>query len=681
MRALPSSSRSSLVSHTTFKADFSTLRPSPQLLDKSPAIIEERARVHEDEEASREVSAGDGDQEAATESKPASDDVPWYLQVEAPKHPTLLHEPPPLPDIPEGAPKVMEPLLKFVSDELGFDDLTLLDLREMDPPAALGPDLLMIFGTARSERHLHISADRLVRWLRSRGMSADADGLLGRNELKVKLRRKARKAKLLGATGAVPTADDGITTGWICVNMGTIGWSDKEVEFLDAEGNPAGFGNPQTGTTIVVQMLTESRRQELNLEKLWKDMLRRSLEANGKAVKQPVQREALSTDNFFSGGGAGSSSRREPPSRRFYSTLAPPADTAAPVGGSILEQVLASKAQLRSAKAGEPVLDGMSLPFILAHDTQSKLQVIEKLKQYLGELPREEAEQVFEPGENRIKGPFMRLFNRAVENLPSEQAMAAQLWLETSKRLQHLAGARLTDLQTLIKDIQLSGSILNRRQYLSIIRAIFDAVPVQELDDASVRTQSALAMEVIDLMFVHGEEVLSIEVVATVIESVVRSGAVTAQVPEAVRLLAQFEALLHHQAGLPCPEEHLLMQLLAAYADHGLWDGFWRVWNVPPRYQKSRSSVMYAWLYRRLARDGHQARCIDALRRTTNEMQHESPPVAAIGSVLEGLKACMLVADPGVQNIAESVEDTGNPPKGSPLRREFVKLWKKLVRR
>ncbi|KAK4150162.1 hypothetical protein C8A00DRAFT_18269 [Chaetomidium leptoderma] len=246
---------------------FSTFRPTPRLL-VSPAIVE-RAKEQPTE----------GDQSAASspETK-GEEDVPWYMQVEAPRHPTLVHEPAPLPDIPDDAPKLTEPLLKFVADELGLDQLSLLDLREMDPPPALGPELIMLFGTARSERHLHVSADRLVRWLRGRGITATADGLLGRNELKIKLRRLARKAKLLGNSGVMRGGDDGISTGWVCVNLGLVGGSHEEMEMVDEQGRSTGFGVPQTGTTMVVQMLTESRRQDLDLESLWGGMLNRSLE-------------------------------------------------------------------------------------------------------------------------------------------------------------------------------------------------------------------------------------------------------------------------------------------------------------------------------------------------------------------------------------------------------------------
>ena len=80
----------------------------------------------------------------------------------------------------------------------------------------------MLIGTARSEKHLHVSADRLCRWLRSTyKLRPNADGLLGRNELKLKLKRKAKKAKLLGSS-TDENADDGVRTGWVCVDVGVV---------------------------------------------------------------------------------------------------------------------------------------------------------------------------------------------------------------------------------------------------------------------------------------------------------------------------------------------------------------------------------------------------------------------------------------------------------------------------
>ncbi|KAG9768057.1 hypothetical protein KCU88_g7311, partial [Aureobasidium melanogenum] len=245
----------------------------------------------------------------------SSSSIPWYLQVEEPTPPApispllALQEIPPLPADP---PAILQPILEHLSVQIGLDNLVLLDLRHLDPPPALGANLIMVIGTARSVKHLNVSADRFCRWVRKEyKLRPYADGLLGRNELKLKLRRKARKMKLaqsVGNTMAMRDGDDGITTGWICVNMGAVDdavlpdglvdtltveagsgaeagvFLDKEAaetdmdvdeeeeedeyqNHLDAEY--VGFGSRPNSPRIVVQMFTEEKRVEMDLEGLW----------------------------------------------------------------------------------------------------------------------------------------------------------------------------------------------------------------------------------------------------------------------------------------------------------------------------------------------------------------------------------------------------------------------------
>ncbi|THW53943.1 hypothetical protein D6D25_03815, partial [Aureobasidium pullulans] len=221
---------------------------------------QEKLEKPENEETEALAQSSEVSEDTVVSPPTEQDSVPWYLQVDTPtpqqEHPFAERQR--LPELPESPAALLHPVLEHVSVELGLDHLSLIDLRELDPPPALGANLIMIIGTARSEKHLHVSADRLCRWLRTEHrLSPYADGLLGRNELKLKLRRKAKRTRLLSAVGAKETAsqdiDDGIRTGWVCVNVGRVeGGELKQVEQSD---DIVGFGSQSSGSRIVVQMM------------------------------------------------------------------------------------------------------------------------------------------------------------------------------------------------------------------------------------------------------------------------------------------------------------------------------------------------------------------------------------------------------------------------------------------
>jgi hypothetical protein len=189
-------------------------------------------------------------------------------------------------------------MLNHLSTTIGLDDLRLIDLRHLDPPPALGANLIIIIGTARSIKHLNVAADQFTRHVRRKyKLNPYADGLQGRNELKLKYRRRARKIRLAQSVGkdigGVAEGDDGILTGWICVNVGDVSSARIPEDELDAASSSAsqaqqasvpktpdeqaqppdtsyiGFGQRSTSPRIVVQMFTEEKRLEMNLEELW----------------------------------------------------------------------------------------------------------------------------------------------------------------------------------------------------------------------------------------------------------------------------------------------------------------------------------------------------------------------------------------------------------------------------
>lgn len=216
----------------------------------------------------------------ASSEKPSgpTQHIPWYLQEGTPvteSQPVSSRDH--LPELPENPPAILPILLDYTFKDLGLDSLKLFDLRSLETPPALGANVIMLIGTARSVKHLNVAADRLARWLRTTWeLSPYADGLLGRNELKIRLRRRARRARAATQSGAMmDDKDDGITTGWICVNAGVVEEAPVAEQETDNQGFE-GFGNISVGTRLVVQMFTEEKRAEIDLEGLWQANLARA---------------------------------------------------------------------------------------------------------------------------------------------------------------------------------------------------------------------------------------------------------------------------------------------------------------------------------------------------------------------------------------------------------------------
>jgi hypothetical protein len=204
-----------------------------------------------------------------------ADEVPWYLEIEEP-----LTSPParpdPLPEVPDDAPEILPKLLEYIYHEMGLNYLSLLDLRALETSTALGHNLIMVLGTARSERHLQVAGLRLTRWLRrEHHIPATAAGLISPAEVKVKLRRLRKRAQMVGgsAGAAFEGRAHGLSTGWVVVNLGTLGENKGEQAKLDEFGRMSGFGRVVEGCTVVVQCMTEKKREQLDLEGLWRGNL------------------------------------------------------------------------------------------------------------------------------------------------------------------------------------------------------------------------------------------------------------------------------------------------------------------------------------------------------------------------------------------------------------------------
>ncbi|CAK7211553.1 ATPase synthesis protein 25 mitochondrial [Sporothrix curviconia] len=482
----------------------------------------------------------------------SSSGIPWYMKVDVPKHATLILQDTPLPEIPPDVPALVKPLLTYVAEDLGLDDLKLLDLRALDPPAALGPDLIMLFGSARSERHLHVSADRLVRWLRKYGINATADGLLGRNELKIKLRRKARKAKLLGnmaslenaAAGGAPV-DDGISTQWVCLHAGTLGRSRAEGPSTDAEGRTTGFGSLRsTGSTVVVQMFTEAKRKQLDLESLWGKTLARSVKKRSDAgedvpawavaaahaaresaaAKSAGKEAAFNTfDNEPAEDGENRDEREDPFAAR-------PKTFAASVGGGSQQRrgyatTAATRAAARPRMGGDSILDSLKGDFLAAGDvphlwtsvgqsSAAKAEIRQQLAEYLDRIPPEDVFKLLDAIKRNNPTPSFVLASRFArrDTSPAETWDLRVRVYAKAVALSHwdYPFAGLVDL---IREMQQGGYPVDWSVYELLLQAIMqvraDSRGMWQPTDAPLALKTQTAMSLLDTMTARGEDTIT----------------------------------------------------------------------------------------------------------------------------------------------------------------------------
>ncbi|KAI0171834.1 hypothetical protein GGR52DRAFT_443821 [Hypoxylon sp. FL1284] len=611
-------------------------------------------KVPEEEDSKKNAAPEEQGQHATEDTSLAN--IPWYLQVEPPRHVAPI-EPPPLPEVPAGSPGIIGSLLEYASEDLGLDELSLLDLRELNPPAALGPNLFMLFGTARSQRHLNVSAGRLVRWLRAKHrVHANADGLLGPNERKLKLRRQAKRAKLLGGVG--DTDDDGIKTGWVCVNLGIIDRGKEESAVIAEDGRVAGFGVAQEGSTVVVQLMTEFRRAEMGLETLWKQAL-------GQPTDEPAKSETEDLDDLHPLERAIMSNSPRPPATSKNSRFN---DTSR---RTPFEQTRFYSTQLDAA-GSDTYVDAASREFLgraLKFDVNLKKSLLKLLQDRLDTPSPFSMQQDPDPSNQYQDAvPFLRLCRLACQGLPPHQTWG--LRLETLAKLSGTDNPDLTEpfdnVQHLLEEMNLYGIEVTRQQCLQLLSCIYSS------NIGALRGQPELGLQLLKTMQQRGQEIFSNDIIVTIIEAMARQsdGPLSEAQLEVVR---QLEDLLL-QAELPCMEEPLIMRLMEAHYRLRLnWEGFWNAWRIPPRYLRPRSAAMYVHAYRLAAATRSPKVCAMVLRRCFQEMLAEDPPVLPDGDVRAAAMECIRVADPRAEQIAQSLSADGTG-SDSRAKNEFVKL-------
>ena len=601
--------------------------------------------------------------------------LPWYLRESAGAFrernlPDAMAERQRLPDPPPFAPPILQPLLEHTSVDIGLDDLCLLDLRRIDPPPALGSNLLMIIGTARSEKHLHVSADRLCRWLRSTyKLRPEADGLLGRNELKLKLKRRNRRMKMLASVNAIdrPDRDDGISTNWVCVNVGQVEPAADAPDFIQRKPGFVGFGSQTKKVTLVVQMLTEEKRNEMDLEGLWntvqkvKDMNQPEVESD------PLDAGKLLTASSTSISERGISRKNEPKSKapnKPASFLDRPVtmDTIQTRGYHVDTRSYRSTRENEFAKPLEVDRIGSTFGEASKNSTEDLLNQLVEMKH---------ADALLSLGKHAKDWSSIKFLYDFYKSIPAFPEMIhweclAEFYLHALK-LRH-PGYTVEDMNSLMLKAQLAGVDISERFFVKAFEAMLLPIADQIAKGQPVRASLAKASKVMEKMEHYGHDPLSDRMILSLNTSITPTSVSSGD--DAWRELT---VTLHDQlhdvmdaAGVTPMENRFYEQLLASCAQLGHWRGFWNVWHGVARRSLARSAELYRLAFAAVADTGHQSRCLAALRYCVPQMRKENPPVRIEDDLAGAIKSCVLVAEPDIENQAAS---------GTFVEGEFVSLW------
>ena len=624
--------------------------------------------------------------------------TPWYLQehtAQVKQDQSPYAERQRIPDLPENPPPALRPILQHISTDLGLDDLSLLDLRHLDPPPALGSNLIMIIGTARSEKHLHVSADRHCRWLRSTyKMHPSADGLLGRNEMKLKLRRKARRSKMLRNVGASEgvEADEDLHTGWVCVNIGKVEPAASQLEMEREQEQESqgfvGFGSRFEGVRLVVQMFTENKRAQFDLETLWGGVLRRRAAKEKEGERETVTKVEASNSE--------EEDENKPQAievqgnHEEYHRIPAQGNLA-----SLQRQLGLGNQQVRAYHSHKAAfhaseMEGRGLPdsFDLSTASESSIDPSEAslihestpnqtdsarslqfLLQNLQSAPEHQAREMLQVEEpisawSTPRSPFMESFTNNFPPFPDASHWQSLIALALM-RVKIFACNRRNLLQDLIS-VQQAGEHITRETYLEVLGTVAEA-------KSDART-TAYIFEILDMMTYEGYSILDEDVFHLLHKAIGRPYAhpssfvsrneeSTANPTPEVNHSSEPGQSFEDKERVLATMDHFLItfdsdasyySLLESYANDRYWPGFLSVWSSLPRRMRSRSRKMYNLFYETLANSGNKNLISDVLHDAISDMAVEEPPVEFDSEIAEQIASCVKVAVPDIEGSMEN---------------------------
>ncbi|CBF78654.1 RsfS/YbeB/iojap family protein [Aspergillus nidulans FGSC A4] len=598
----------------------------------------------------------------------ASQHIPWYLQEEssvpAVSEVTLQEK---LPELPENPPKILPELLEYIFKDLGLDELKLIDLRPLETPSALGANVIMIIGTARSVKHLNVSADRLCRWLRSEyKLSPYADGLLGRNELKIKLRRKNRRARIASRTGTMfDDKDDGITTGWICVNAGVV--EEHPVEER-VEGDFEGFGPLVGGTRVVVQVFTAEKRAEMDLETLWEGRLARAQRERQKHA------DAAKDD--------------APEEVRYPNSISPsPSDYKSPnVPRSWISLPHEQRRQfhIRSLRSfARPAHHAVFTPrFMSQNHTPAEHAIVGSelssptamLLQYITTMPDQQLMSALgDRPDDESSTDFLRLFHHSLLGASPNVLALARLELLCLAHSRGHTGISKESVHRAFMGCCFSASHIPDRLIPTVVDILLTPRTGDNPDGEKWFTDAdkELALSALDQLVLRGNDFMNLQFFTRLYYlSSLPPGPPGEENDDGLTPAERGAHVVRMIEILDIPFDPIHARTLMVYLfRNGDYDAFMKWWRTLPLKNSPRTREDYEMLFRLHADSGDSRLTRECISTWAPMMSREDPPIWLEGDLVAHLRDCLLLADE--RTPARAAEGTQSL---------FAKLWRACER-
>lgn len=208
------------------------------------------------------------EQDSPKSSEKSDSSVPWYLRVNedvTQLNPALTE---PIPDTPENAPEGLEAIVHHMIRELGFTDVSFIDLRHRSPVTVFGSDAILVLATGNTDRHIGRGTNSLMTFIKQNySVVPSQEGIQTSGFLKVHQRRLKKKAKKMANSDE--TFDYALEASRFANN-----WV-----VLDSKING-----------IIIHMFTPEKREELDLEYVWAE--------DKKALRELRKRQFEESETF-----------------------------------------------------------------------------------------------------------------------------------------------------------------------------------------------------------------------------------------------------------------------------------------------------------------------------------------------------------------------------------------------